>query len=188
MIWRCLNKRDKQWIAKPVEPGDFQKSPEVKFPPASNAQPSSPYPRNQKHRPVDLTYVVMKSFERLVLANLKDITGPLLDPLQFAYRTHSSVDDTINIGPNYIVNTWTNQGLMQGCCLWTSLLLSTPSSLQSKRTQLCTHLYPLIYNISHIYRSVPLSVSRSPVLELLRATFSLHCSSPFTLKTPLSSS
>ncbi|KAI3352705.1 hypothetical protein L3Q82_020170, partial [Scortum barcoo] len=27
----------------------------------------------------------MKSFERLVLAHLKDITGPLLDPLQFAY-------------------------------------------------------------------------------------------------------
>ncbi|KAI3352068.1 hypothetical protein L3Q82_020883 [Scortum barcoo] len=33
--------------------------------------------------PVALTSVVMKSFERLVLAHLKDITGPLLDPLQF---------------------------------------------------------------------------------------------------------
>ncbi|KAI3370530.1 hypothetical protein L3Q82_025297 [Scortum barcoo] len=30
----------------------------------------------------------MKSFERLVLAHLKNITGPLLDPLQFAYRTN----------------------------------------------------------------------------------------------------
>ncbi|KAK3524222.1 hypothetical protein QTP70_023587, partial [Hemibagrus guttatus] len=35
------------------------------------------------HRPVALTSVVMKSFERLVLAYLKNITGPLLDPLQF---------------------------------------------------------------------------------------------------------
>ena len=31
--------------------------------------------------------VVMKSFERLVLNYLKDITGPLLDPLQFAYSS-----------------------------------------------------------------------------------------------------
>ncbi|KAK3518670.1 hypothetical protein QTP70_007158 [Hemibagrus guttatus] len=37
------------------------------------------------YRPVALTSVVMKLFERLVLAYLKNITGPLLDPLQFAY-------------------------------------------------------------------------------------------------------
>ncbi|XP_042561102.1 uncharacterized protein LOC122130433 [Clupea harengus] len=30
----------------------------------------------------------MKSFERLVLSHLKVITGPLLDPLQFAYRAN----------------------------------------------------------------------------------------------------
>ncbi|KAK0131347.1 hypothetical protein N1851_033958 [Merluccius polli] len=46
-----------------------------------------------------LTSVVMKSFERLVLAHLKDITGPLLDPLQFAYWANRSVDDAVNIGP-----------------------------------------------------------------------------------------
>ncbi|KAK3537723.1 hypothetical protein QTP70_017886, partial [Hemibagrus guttatus] len=38
------------------------------------------------YRPIALTSVVMKSFERLVLAYFKDITGPLLDPLQFAYE------------------------------------------------------------------------------------------------------
>ncbi len=32
------------------------------------------------YRPVALTSVVMKSFERLVLAYLKASTGPLLDP------------------------------------------------------------------------------------------------------------
>ncbi len=35
------------------------------------------------YRYVALTSVVMKSFEKLVLSYLKDITGPLLDPLQF---------------------------------------------------------------------------------------------------------
>ncbi|KAL0163622.1 hypothetical protein M9458_039375, partial [Cirrhinus mrigala] len=53
-------------------------------------------------RPVALTSVVMKSFERLVLAYLKDITGPLLDPLQFAYRANRSVDDAVNMGLHYI--------------------------------------------------------------------------------------
>ncbi len=30
--------------------------------------------------------VVMKSFEKLVLAHLKDIIGPSLDPLQFLFK------------------------------------------------------------------------------------------------------
>ncbi len=33
-----------------------------------------------------------------MLAHLKDITGPLLDPLQFAYRANRSVDDAVNMG------------------------------------------------------------------------------------------
>ncbi|KAK3507891.1 hypothetical protein QTP70_002532 [Hemibagrus guttatus] len=37
------------------------------------------------YRPVALTSVVMKAYDRWVLAYLKDITGPLLDPHQFAY-------------------------------------------------------------------------------------------------------
>ncbi|KAK3555028.1 hypothetical protein QTP86_005693 [Hemibagrus guttatus] len=46
------------------------------------------------HRPVALTSVVMKSFERLVFAYLKNITGPLLDPLQLL----KFADDTAVIG------------------------------------------------------------------------------------------
>ncbi|KAK3554746.1 hypothetical protein QTP70_033440 [Hemibagrus guttatus] len=55
------------------------------------------------YRPIALTSVVMKSFERLVLAYLKDITGHLLDPLQFAYRANRSVDDAVNMGVHYIL-------------------------------------------------------------------------------------
>ncbi|KAK3508354.1 hypothetical protein QTP70_022935, partial [Hemibagrus guttatus] len=43
------------------------------------------------------------SFERLVLAYLKNITGPLLDPLQFAYRANRSVDDAVNMGLHFIL-------------------------------------------------------------------------------------
>ena len=45
----------------------------------------------------------MKSFERLVLSHLKDITGPLLDPLQFTYRANRSANDAVNMGLQYIL-------------------------------------------------------------------------------------
>ncbi len=57
-----------------------------------------PIPKKSKitgpndYRPVALMSVVMKSFEKLVLAHLKDITGPSLDPLQFAYRANRFVE------------------------------------------------------------------------------------------------
>ncbi len=55
------------------------------------------------YRPVALMSVVTNSFEKLVLAHLKDITGPLLDPLQFAYRANRSVDDAVNMGLHFIL-------------------------------------------------------------------------------------
>ncbi len=45
----------------------------------------------------------MKSFKRLVLAHLRDINGPSLDPLQFAYRANRSVDYVVNMGLHYVL-------------------------------------------------------------------------------------
>ena len=39
----------------------------------------------------------MKSFEKLVMSHLKDITDPLLDPLQFVYWANRSASDAVNI-------------------------------------------------------------------------------------------
>ena len=44
-------------------------------------------------RPVALTSLVMKSFEKLVKSELLSKTGQVLDPLQFAYRANRSVED-----------------------------------------------------------------------------------------------
>ncbi|KAK3570559.1 hypothetical protein QTP86_022509 [Hemibagrus guttatus] len=55
------------------------------------------------YRLVAMTPVVMKSFEHLVLSYLKDITDPLLDPLQFAYRANRSVDDAANMALHFIL-------------------------------------------------------------------------------------
>ena len=60
-------------------------------------------PKNTKvtcrndHRPVVLTSVAMKCFERLVMAHINTIIQETLDPLQFAYRTDRSTDDATSI-------------------------------------------------------------------------------------------
>ncbi|KAI4880552.1 hypothetical protein NFI96_007352 [Prochilodus magdalenae] len=54
------------------------------------------------HRTDALMSVIKKSFECLVLAHLKNITGHLLDGLQFAYRANRTVKRAVNVGLHYI--------------------------------------------------------------------------------------
>ncbi|KAK3559360.1 hypothetical protein QTP86_012769 [Hemibagrus guttatus] len=74
------------------------------------------------YRPVALTSVVMKSFERLVLAYLKNITGPLLDPLQFAYRANSSAFNTII--PTLLQTKLTQLSVPSSICQWITSFLT----------------------------------------------------------------
>ncbi|KAI4884329.1 hypothetical protein NFI96_003223, partial [Prochilodus magdalenae] len=48
------------------------------------------------YRPIALTPIIMKCFERLVLRHIKTLLPPSLDPLQFAYRPNRSTDDAIS--------------------------------------------------------------------------------------------
>ncbi len=91
------------------------------------------------YRPVALTSVAMKSFERLVLAYLKASTGPLLDPLQFAYRANRSVDDAVNMGLHYILQHLDRPGTyVRILFVDFSSAFNTiiPDTLQNKLTQL----------------------------------------------------
>ncbi len=91
------------------------------------------------YRPVALTSVAMKSFERLVLAYLKDTTGPLLDPLQFAYRANRSVDDAVNMGLHFILQHLDRPGTyVRILFVDFSSAFNTiiPDTLQNKLTQL----------------------------------------------------
>ncbi|KAG5271385.1 hypothetical protein AALO_G00179100 [Alosa alosa] len=47
------------------------------------------------YRPVALTPIIMKCFERLVMSHIKSIPPPTLDPFQFAYRAKRSTEDAI---------------------------------------------------------------------------------------------
>ncbi|KAI4894603.1 hypothetical protein NFI96_000714 [Prochilodus magdalenae] len=48
------------------------------------------------YRPIALTPIIMKCFERLVLRHIKTLLPPSLDPQQFAYRPNRSTDDAIS--------------------------------------------------------------------------------------------
>ncbi len=69
------------------------------------------------YRPGALTSMVMKSFEKLVLDQLKDITGPSLDPLQFSYRENRSVDETVNMGQHFVLQHLDRPGTYPVCGL-----------------------------------------------------------------------
>ncbi len=48
------------------------------------------------YRPIALSPIIMKYFERLVMHNIKTSLPNTLDPLQFAYRPNRSTDDAIS--------------------------------------------------------------------------------------------
>ncbi|KAI5085415.1 hypothetical protein C0J45_23129 [Silurus meridionalis] len=60
------------------------------------------------YRPVALTPIVMKCFERLVMRHIKTQLPPSLDPMQFAYHPNRSTDDgistTLHLALNHLDN------------------------------------------------------------------------------------
>ncbi|KAK3564438.1 hypothetical protein QTP86_020370 [Hemibagrus guttatus] len=49
------------------------------------------------YRPIALTLIVMKCFERLIRKHIKTQLPPSLDPMKFAYHPNHSMDDAITI-------------------------------------------------------------------------------------------
>ncbi len=146
------------------------------------------------YRPVALTSVVMKSLERLVLAYLKDITGPLLDPLQFAYRANRSVDDAVNMGLHYILEHLDKPGNYARILFvdFSSAINTIMPDLLSEKTDtaLCAHLHLSVDHQLPDRQAAASEANSHPelspsALALLRALFSPHCYSPSTRMTAL---
>ncbi len=74
-------------LATSVVPTSFKKS--IIIPVPKNNKPSC----LNDYRPVALTSIVMKVFERLVKSHISSSIPVTLDPLQFAYRHNRSTDD-----------------------------------------------------------------------------------------------
>ncbi len=64
----------------------------------------SPITSLNDYRPVALTPVIMKCFERLVLQHIKDHLLPDFDPYQFAYRVNRSTEDAISVALHSALN------------------------------------------------------------------------------------
>ncbi len=77
-------------LATSVVPTSFKKS--VIIPVPKNSKPSC----LNAYRPVALTSIVMKVFERLLKNHICSSIPVTLDPLQFAYRPNRSTDDAIS--------------------------------------------------------------------------------------------
>ncbi len=77
-------------LATSVVPTSFKKS--IIIPVPKNNKPSC----LNDYRPVALTSIVMKVFERLVKSHISSSIPVTLDPLQFAYRSNRSTDDAIS--------------------------------------------------------------------------------------------
>ena len=60
-----------------------------------------PIPKNNSpsglsdYRPIVITSVVIKCFEKIVLHHLLDLTKGIQDPFQFAYKPNRSIEDAI---------------------------------------------------------------------------------------------
>lgn len=58
--------------------------------------PKKPHPsENNDYRPVAITSIVMKCFEKYMVTLLKNEVTPQLDPWQFAYKQGMSTEDGI---------------------------------------------------------------------------------------------
>ena len=77
-------------LAESVVPACFKRSTIVPVP--KNASPAC----LNDYRPVALTSVVMKCFERLIKDFICAFLPPSMDPLQFAYRPNRSTDDAVS--------------------------------------------------------------------------------------------
>ncbi len=68
------------------------------------------------YRPVALTPILMKCFERLVMQHIKSVLPPSLDPFQFAYRSNRSTDDAIATALHSALTHLDKRTRMSDCC------------------------------------------------------------------------
>uniref|UniRef100_A0A4W5RMB7 Reverse transcriptase domain-containing protein n=1 Tax=Hucho hucho TaxID=62062 RepID=A0A4W5RMB7_9TELE len=126
-----------------------------------------PVPKNTKatclndYRPVALTSVAMKCFERLVMAHINTIIPETLDPLQFAYRPNRSTDYAISMALHTALshldkrNTYVRMQFIDYSSAFNTIL---PSKLIPKlrilglNTSLCNWILDFLTGRPHVVR------------------------------------
>ncbi|XP_076836629.1 uncharacterized protein LOC143482213 [Brachyhypopomus gauderio] len=90
-------------LAHAVVPNCFKTTSIVPIPKTSNPT------RLNDYRPVALTPIITKCFERLVLAHLKSCLPLTLDPHQFAYHQNRSTEDAVSIALHSVLSHLDNK-------------------------------------------------------------------------------
>ena len=154
-------------------PHCFKKSTIIPIPKKSAASCLNVY------RPIVLTFVVMKTLERLVLQFLKSIIDPLLDQFQFAYRNNRSVDDAVAIGLFYVLkhldspNTYARSLFIDFSSAFNTII---PSKLFDKIQSLGLRIFDFLLNRPQVVKiGDNLSSSVTFLLARLRAVYCHQC-------------
>ncbi|KAK3507994.1 hypothetical protein QTP70_010002 [Hemibagrus guttatus] len=113
------------------------------------------------YRPIALTPIVMKCFERLVMRHSKTQIPPSLDPLQFAYHPNCYTDDaittTLHLSLTHLDNkdTWRLQPVRIGNSFSSTTTLSTGAPgcvLSPLLFTLLTHDCAAMHSSNHIVK------------------------------------
>ena len=111
------------------------------------------YFMSERLPPSSTDFVIMKGFERLILAYIKSVIPNTTDPYQFAYREHRSVDDAVCLALNYVYkhldkrNTYARMLFIDYSSAFNTII---PSKLYMKLTdlglfcQLCNWIYDFL--------------------------------------------
>ncbi|KAI4872566.1 hypothetical protein NFI96_029804, partial [Prochilodus magdalenae] len=93
----CLTAADvRKNIYAKINPRKAAGPDNISVPPSQPVSKKSSLSCLNDYRPVALTTIIMKCFERLVMRHIKTLLPPSLDPLQFVYRPNHSTDDAIS--------------------------------------------------------------------------------------------
>ncbi|KAI3359381.1 hypothetical protein L3Q82_002885 [Scortum barcoo] len=142
-----------------------------------------PVPKNSKpsslndYRPVALTPIITKCFERLVLAHLKSCLPPTLDPHQFAYRQNRSTEDAVSIALHSVLSHLDNKNTYAARLLFIdfSSAFNTSNSLKTHhKTHRPRHQFP------HVQLATGLPDQPTPPQHV---RLDNHCSSTITINT-----
>ncbi|KAK3531501.1 hypothetical protein QTP70_023284 [Hemibagrus guttatus] len=135
------------------------------------------------YRPVALTPIVMKCFERLIMRHIKTQLPPSLDPLQFAHHPNRSTDDaittTFHLSLKHLVNkdTYVRMLFIDFSSAFNTIIpqhLIEKLCLLGLNTSLCNWILDFLTGRPQSVR-IGNSFSSTTTLEPLRAVCSAHC-------------
>ncbi|KAI3365752.1 hypothetical protein L3Q82_000762 [Scortum barcoo] len=118
------------------------------------------------YRPVALTPVIMKCFERIVLKHIKDIIPAGLDQYQFAYRENRSTEDAVSIALHtalthlQLPNTYTEgRSSARSLCCWPDYvtgitLLKRRLCVGSSWRMTCWRAATVLVRLGHLFLSI----------------------------------